>query len=76
MAKVFPLHPPHPERICWGCDHYCPAGDMRCGNGQSRTQHPVELLGDDWYEHGDWGLDVSTGDKGVVPGHAVAGAGK
>ncbi|MBQ1657017.1 MAG: DUF3079 domain-containing protein, partial [Rhodocyclaceae bacterium] len=20
MAKKFPLHPKHPERICWGCD--------------------------------------------------------
>ncbi|MGN6661313.1 MAG: DUF3079 domain-containing protein, partial [Achromobacter mucicolens] len=24
MAKKFPLHPKHPERICWGCDRYCP----------------------------------------------------
>lgn len=72
MAKVFPLHPQHPERVCWGCDHYCPANDMRCGNGQSRTQHPAELLGDDWYEQGDWGLDVSPGDKSVVPGAAPA----
>ncbi|PQK68826.1 hypothetical protein CG428_23325, partial [Pantoea ananatis] len=23
MAKKFPLHPSHPERICWGCDRYC-----------------------------------------------------
>lgn len=67
MAKVFPLHPQHPERLCWGCDHYCPANDMRCGNGQSRTQHPAELLGDDWYDQGDWGLDVHPGDKGVRP---------
>lgn len=59
LAKTFPLHPTHPERICWGCDHYCPAKDMRCGNGQSRTQHPCELLGDDWYEHGDWGIEVA-----------------
>ncbi len=70
MAKVFPLHPLHPERICWGCDHYCQASDMRCGNGQSLTQHPAELLGDDWYEHGDWGLDVSPGDKCVKTGSA------
>jgi hypothetical protein len=20
--------------------------------------HPAEMLGDDWYMHGDWGLDV------------------
>jgi len=48
MAKPFPLHPKHPERICWGCDRYCAAAD--------RTMHPAEMLGDDWYEHGDWGL--------------------
>jgi len=51
MAKKFPLHPPHPERVCWGCDRYCPAGDLACGNGSDRTQHPVELMGDDW---ADW----------------------
>ncbi len=44
------LHPPHPERICWGCDKYCPADDLRCGNGTVRTQHPAELLGEDWDE--------------------------
>jgi hypothetical protein len=57
MAKKFPLHPKHPERICWGCDKYCSVDDLRCGNGSGRTQHPAELLGDDWYEHGDWGID-------------------
>lgn len=57
MAKKFPLHPKHPERICWGCDKYCSVEDLRCGNGSGRTQHPAELLGDDWYEHGDWNLD-------------------
>ena len=50
MAKKFPLHPKNPERICWGCDKYCPATDMACGNGSDRTQHPVELFGDDWAE--------------------------
>ena len=49
MAKL-PLHPKHPERICWGCDLYCPADDLRCGNGTIRTQHPVELFGDDWLD--------------------------
>jgi hypothetical protein len=63
MAKKFPIHPLHPERICWGCDHYCPENSMRCGNGQSRTQHPVELLGDAWYKHGDWGIDVEEESK-------------
>jgi hypothetical protein len=43
-----PLHPKHPERICWGCDKVCPAEDMRCGNGTIRAPHPAELFGDDW----------------------------
>jgi hypothetical protein len=47
--KMFPLHPARPEKICWGCDKYCPATDMACGNGSDRTQHPSELFGDDWY---------------------------
>jgi hypothetical protein len=57
MAKKFPLHPKHPERICWGCDKYCASDKLACGNGSGRTQHPLELLGDDWLEHGDWGLE-------------------
>lgn len=60
MAKKFPLHPKHPERICWGCDKYCPATDIQCGNGSGRTQHPAEMLGDDWYTYGDWGLETAT----------------
>ena len=67
MAKKFPIQPLHPERLCWGCDHYCPAHDMRCGNGQSRTQHPAELLGDDWFEHGDWGIELDASGKSVMP---------
>jgi hypothetical protein len=54
MAKKFPLLPAHPERNCWGCDKYCPANSMQCGNGSDRTQHPMELFGDDW---ASWGLD-------------------
>ncbi len=49
MAK-FPLHPKNPERICWGCEKFCPADDMCCGNGTIRAPHPCELMGDDWYE--------------------------
>ncbi len=49
VSKV-PIHPKHPERICWGCDKYCPADDLRCGNGTIRAPHPVELFGDDWWE--------------------------
>jgi hypothetical protein len=48
MAKKFPVNPSHPERLCWGCDQYCAADDLRCGNGSDRTQHPVELFGEDW----------------------------
>ena len=49
------LHRPiHPERVCWGCDKYCPADDLVCGNGTIRTPHPIELFGDDWLE---WTLD-------------------
>lgn len=48
MAKTFPIHPAHPERICWGCDTYCAADAMRCGNGSDRTQHPLEIFGTEW----------------------------
>ena len=58
MAKKFPIHPKHPERLCWGCDKYCPADSLACGNGSERTQHPVELFGDDWHE---WGIDAVAG---------------
>jgi hypothetical protein len=54
MAKKFPIKPLHPERNCWGCDKYCPANSLICGNGSERTQHPSELFGDDWAE---WGTD-------------------
>ncbi|MDE2310246.1 MAG: DUF3079 domain-containing protein [Betaproteobacteria bacterium] len=50
MAKKFPINPPHPERICWGCDKYCPASSMACGNGSDRAQHPAEIFGPDWLE--------------------------
>ncbi|HVW24987.1 MAG TPA: TIGR04053 family radical SAM/SPASM domain-containing protein [Polyangiaceae bacterium] len=49
MIRV-PLKPPHPERVCWGCDKYCPADELTCGNGTERTPHPVELFGDDWQQ--------------------------
>lgn len=48
MNKRFPDNPPHPERNCWGCDRYCAANGMLCGNGSERTQHPAELFGPDW----------------------------
>lgn len=37
---------------------------MGCGNGSSRTQHPIELLGDDWLECGDWGIEPAAGQVG------------
>jgi hypothetical protein len=63
MAKKFPIAPKHPERICWGCDAYCAANDMRCGNGADRTPHPAELFGEDWHT---WGLDDVADDETVV----------
>ncbi|WP_244160626.1 DUF3079 domain-containing protein [Phytopseudomonas punonensis] len=30
---------------------------QECGNGAARTQHTSEMLGDDWYLHGDWGIE-------------------
>ena len=66
MAKNFPVNPKHPERICWGCDLYCPAKSLACGNGSERTMHPAEMFGEDWHVPGDWGLDaVITTDKVV-----------
>jgi len=53
VSKKFPLRPAHPERVCWGCDQFCAARDMRCGNGSDRTAHPAELFGDDWFEWGN-----------------------
>ena len=55
MAKKFPIKPANPERICWGCDRYCPADQLMCGNGTVATPHPSELFGDDWMA---WGLDA------------------
>ncbi|MBI2381011.1 MAG: DUF3079 domain-containing protein [Gammaproteobacteria bacterium] len=57
MAKKFPTHPKHPERVCWGCDRYCAADALSCGNGTLRTPHPLETFGEDWL---DWGLDHAT----------------
>lgn len=57
MARNFPLNPKHPERICWGCDRYCPAQSLACGNGSGRVMHPVETQGEHWYEA--WGIEPS-----------------
>ena len=61
MAKKFPLNPTHPERICCGCERYCPVDDIACGNGSDRTQHPIEIFGEGWEQ---WLLDdESKADK-------------
>jgi hypothetical protein len=58
MIKL-PMLPKNPERVCWGCDKFCPADSLACGNGTIRTQHPVELFGDDWL---GWSLDQREKD--------------
>jgi hypothetical protein len=57
MRRI-PLQPASPERVCWGCDKYCPADDLACGNGTIRTPHPCELFGDDWLE---WSASRQSG---------------
>jgi len=67
LAKRFPIHPKHPERICWGCDKYCPSDNLACGNGTDRTQHPSELFGDDWLAFGlDAEADSPDGADNVI----------
>lgn len=48
--KTTEVFPSHPERICWGCDRYCAADDLACGNGTIRAPHPQELFGKEWRE--------------------------
>ncbi len=50
QKQRIPKNPKHPERICWGCDRLCAWNKMMCGNGSERSQHPVELFGEDWHE--------------------------
>lgn len=71
MVKKFPIKPARPERICWGCDKYCPADAMQCGNGTIATPHPSELFGDDWME---WGLDANKAQASAEPADAANGA--
>jgi hypothetical protein len=72
MAKKFPVRPLHPERICWGCDRYCPADQLMCGNGTVRTPHPAEMFGEDWLE---WGLDADPPATDAAAAPEPAGAG-
>ena len=69
MAKNFPTNPPNPERICWGCDKYCPSDSLACGNGSDRTQHPIEFFGSDWQS---WGLDAQQDPLDTAPTEAPA----
>jgi hypothetical protein len=68
--RKLPLHPAHPERVCWGCAKYCPPHDLACGNGTDRTQHPVEIFGDDWLEVG---LDASEAGPDPTADTPLAG---
>jgi hypothetical protein len=65
MAKPFPVNPPHPERNCWGCDRYCAASAMQCGNGSDRTQHPIETFGPGWEEWSGIPVVPLKGDPGA-----------
>ena len=67
MAKKFPIKPANPDRICWGCDKYCPADSLMCGNGSVATMHPSELFGEDWME---WGLDAQKAAGAAEPEEA------
>ena len=60
--KRLPLQPRYPDRICWGCDKYCGADDLACGNGTIRTPHPVELFGEDW---ADWAAELGAAAAAV-----------
>jgi len=71
MARTFPIYPKHPERVCWGCDRYCAAGNLSCGNGSERTPHPIELLGDDWLEYGDWGIEAPSAASPAAQQHTA-----
>jgi hypothetical protein len=66
MARRISIRPAHPERICWGCDRYCAANDLRCGNGKERTQHPVETFGPDWMEFGAVSAGNSSDQETII----------
>ncbi|MCG6504153.1 DUF3079 domain-containing protein [Kingella pumchi] len=79
MAKKFPIHPKNPERICWGCEKYCTAADLQCGNGCERIQHPIETDGPEWYKNGDWSNLLSEKQQielGLKPAPAAAPSAK
>jgi hypothetical protein len=57
------LKPRHPDRVCWGCDKFCPAESLACGNGTIRTPHPMELFGDDWLEWSERPKTAAPGEE-------------
>jgi hypothetical protein len=65
MAKKFPIHPTHPERICWGCDQFCATDAMACAN--ERSPHPAELFGDDWLTWGEQKTTATPTPNGAQP---------
>ena len=76
--KKFPANPAHPERTCWGCDRYCAADAMLCGNGSERSQHPAELFGPDWAEwlppeEGQGARNDADGEDGDQPSASSTG---
>lgn len=72
MGKQIPIRPAHPERVCWGCERYCAADALACGNGSERCPHPCELFGDDWMhwqpeapkDHSTTAASISAPDPG------------
>ena len=69
LKKIFPIKPARPERVCWGCDRYCPGDDMVCGNGSERTQHPCELSGDEWEK--EWAIELDPEMKKCIANETI-----
>lgn len=65
MTRKIPFHPKYPERICWGCDKYCAADDLQCGNGAERSPHPVEIFGHDWHTWGETPFSLTEDDPSL-----------
>lgn len=42
---------------------------MACGNGSDRTQHPVELFGEDWQE---WGVTTESKSEQIEVSMALS----
>ena len=70
MPRI-PWRPRSPERVCWGCDTFCPVDDLACGNGTIAALHPAELFGDDWLEWVD-ARDTDQAEADTAPSGSVA----